>query len=160
MGFSVFVVLKLLDFRNVIARMLGLDANSLAVADYEIISRIERIISSFNETVVPVHIQPLAVQPLHVQQVNARIPVSTSYSTTQELYSTSSSSNSSSHMHASSSSPSRREFHVHSHSASGGCGGGARSPSPHRNYHYQEVQTKTRSRSKSPRKVTIDPNSY
>jgi hypothetical protein len=35
---------QLQDLRHVIARMLGLNADSLAVPDYEIISRIERLV--------------------------------------------------------------------------------------------------------------------
>uniref|UniRef100_A0A8W8I947 Coiled-coil domain-containing protein 170 n=3 Tax=Magallana gigas TaxID=29159 RepID=A0A8W8I947_MAGGI len=37
---------QLLDFRNVVARMLGLDINTLAVPDYEIISRLEKLIQA------------------------------------------------------------------------------------------------------------------
>ncbi|XP_076463456.1 coiled-coil domain-containing protein 170-like [Babylonia areolata] len=37
---------QLLDFRGVIARMLGLDVNTLAVPDYEIISRLETLIKA------------------------------------------------------------------------------------------------------------------
>lgn len=36
----------LIDFRNVVARMLGLDINTLAVPDYEIISRLEKLIQA------------------------------------------------------------------------------------------------------------------
>ncbi|XP_064602879.1 coiled-coil domain-containing protein 170-like isoform X2 [Liolophura sinensis] len=36
----------LLDFRNVVARMLGLDINTLAIPDYEIISRLESLIQA------------------------------------------------------------------------------------------------------------------
>ena len=39
-----FSVLQLLDLRQVLARMLGLDVNTLAVPDYEIISRLEKLI--------------------------------------------------------------------------------------------------------------------
>ena len=35
---------QLLDLRQVMARMLGLDVNSLAVPDYEIIARLEKLI--------------------------------------------------------------------------------------------------------------------
>ena len=41
-----FNYLQLLDFRNVVARMLGLDINTLAVPDYEIISRLEKLIQA------------------------------------------------------------------------------------------------------------------
>ena len=37
-------VFQLLDLRQVIARMLGLDVNSLAVPDYEIIARLEKLV--------------------------------------------------------------------------------------------------------------------
>jgi hypothetical protein len=36
----------LIDFRHVVARMLGLDINTLAIPDYEIISRLEKLISA------------------------------------------------------------------------------------------------------------------
>lgn len=145
-----------MDFRNVVARMLGLDASTLAVADYEIIARIERIISSFNEGVLPVHIQPvhpIQFQPLHLQ--NTRLTSAMPYSaTTQDMiYSSSTSSTSQSgteHQHNyRSHSPSHRHYHSHSVHVEE-----ARSGSPSRGQ-------KSRSRSKSPRKVvTIDPNSY
>lgn len=49
---------QLLDFRCVVARMLGLDVNTLAVADYEIIARIERVVNAFNATgILPVTVQ-------------------------------------------------------------------------------------------------------
>lgn len=38
------MLLQLLDLRQVIARMLGLDINTLAVPDYEIIARLEKLI--------------------------------------------------------------------------------------------------------------------
>ena len=37
------IIFQLLDLRQVIARMLGLDVNQLAVPDYEIISRLEKL---------------------------------------------------------------------------------------------------------------------
>jgi hypothetical protein len=39
---------QLVDFRNVVARMLGLDINTLAVPDYEIISRLEKLIQGYH----------------------------------------------------------------------------------------------------------------
>ena len=39
-------LLQLIDFRLVVARMLGLDMNTLAVPDYEIISRLEKLINA------------------------------------------------------------------------------------------------------------------
>lgn len=132
---------QLLDFRTVVARMLGLDASSLAVADYEIISRIERIISSFNEGIVPIHIQPLPAN-LNSYQPNYNQGHSS------EFYSSSSSNERSS--------PTRRHHHAHSHSSHHSY---ERSESPSK-HHYHHHSSQTRHRSKSPRKVTIDPNSY
>ncbi|CAF0745813.1 unnamed protein product [Brachionus calyciflorus] len=139
---------QLLDFRNVVARMLGLDASSLAVADYEIISRIERIISSFNEGIVPVHIQPLPVN------LNSYTASSSNYN---QVYSNEYSSSTSSNERCSS--PTRRHHHSHSHASHHSRD---RSPSPTRHYHHHHTSSssQTRHRSKSPRKVTIDPNSY
>lgn len=153
--------LKLLDFRTVIARMLGLDANSLAVADYEIISRIERVISSFNEGIVPVHIQPLPA--VHLQQTASSCSHSAgAYNQilSTDMYSSTSSSNNEQHR----SSPTKRHHHSHSHTHHVH----ERSPSPQRQYHHHHhhsrIESSTESRqvhrSKSPRKVTIDPNSY
>ena len=51
-----FILFKLIDFRSVIARMLSLDVNSLAVADYEIIARIEKIVTAFNGGFLPVQL--------------------------------------------------------------------------------------------------------
>lgn len=39
-----FCYLQLVDFREVVARMLGLNVTSLAIPDYEIISRLEKFI--------------------------------------------------------------------------------------------------------------------
>lgn len=128
--------------------MLGLDANNLAVADYEIIARIERIIASFNGNVIPVQFQPVV-----------RIP--SPPAKCQDNYSSTSSSTS----------PTRRHYHTHSHSHSSLQQREA-SPSPHHHsassanvshqhhYHESSSSSTTRARSKSPRKVTIDPNSY
>ncbi|GAB1599965.1 coiled-coil domain-containing protein 170-like [Argonauta hians] len=44
---------QLLDFRNVIGRMLGLDLSSLAIPDYEIISRLEKLIQAHHLVAVP-----------------------------------------------------------------------------------------------------------
>nr|KAG5702123.1 hypothetical protein BaRGS_010389 [Batillaria attramentaria] len=41
---------QLLDFRNVVARMLGLDVNTLAIPDYEIITRLEKLIKAHHTT--------------------------------------------------------------------------------------------------------------
>ncbi|XP_041353054.1 coiled-coil domain-containing protein 170-like [Gigantopelta aegis] len=42
---------QLVDFRNVVSRMLGLDMNTLAVPDYEIISRLEKLIGAHHAQV-------------------------------------------------------------------------------------------------------------
>lgn len=152
---------QLLDFRNVIARMLGLDVSTLAVADYEIIARIERIIGSFNEGVMPVHIQPVLTQQ---QLIGVRMPATTTYTTVggggEYTYSSSSSSSEQQHR---SQSPARHYHHSHSVTrvvdAADSSHHHHRSPSPSRRHHHGD--SATRSRSKSPRKVvTIDPNSY
>ena len=146
---------QLLDFRSVVARMLGLDVTSLAVADYEIIARIERIITAFNNSSV--------VLPVQVNHV--RVPTPTHYvnNTTTDLSSSSSSSNlvnTIQYESTSSSSPSRRHHHSHSHSHHHH----ERSASPsrhHHHHHHHNDGSASRARSKSPRKqVTIDPNSY
>lgn len=41
---------QLLDFRGVVSRMLGLDVNMLAVPDYEIITRLEKLIKAHHTT--------------------------------------------------------------------------------------------------------------
>ncbi|XP_059161028.1 coiled-coil domain-containing protein 170-like [Physella acuta] len=41
---------QLIDFRTVVARMLGLDINTLAVPDYEIITRLEKLIQAHHTT--------------------------------------------------------------------------------------------------------------
>jgi hypothetical protein len=147
---------QLLDFRSVVARMLGLDVTSLAVADYEIIARIERIITAFNNSSV--------VLPVQVNHV--RVPTPTHYvNTTTDLSSSSSSSNilNTVQYESTSSSPSRRHHHSHSHSHSHHHHERSASPSRHHHHHHHHNSdgSVTRARSKSPRKqVTIDPNSY
>lgn len=42
--------LQLVDFRTVVARMLGLEIETLAVPDYEIISRLEKLIQAHHTT--------------------------------------------------------------------------------------------------------------
>lgn len=161
---------QLLDFRSVIARMLGLDATTLAVADYEIIARIERIITAFNNSSV--------VLPVQVNQVRIPTPTNATASyaynsshTTADFLSSSSSSNLNhkNYDSTSSSSPSRRIHHSHSHSHSSHDhhhhAQRERSLSPssrhHHHHHHHNDGSQSRARSKSPRKqVTIDPNSY
>ncbi|KAL8608648.1 hypothetical protein ACOMHN_002877 [Nucella lapillus] len=43
---------QLLDFRGVVARMLGLDMNSLAVPDYDIITRLEKLIHAHHTSAI------------------------------------------------------------------------------------------------------------
>ncbi len=126
---------QLMDFRSVVARMLGLDANNLAIADYEIIARIERIIATFNGVVLPVQIQP-----------SVRIP-----------------SPSSQHHHHHQ--QQQQQHHHHHHQSSSATSSSSASPTRTSNHHHHHSNHRERSpspsrRSKSPRKVTIDPNSY
>lgn len=152
---------QLMDFRNVVARMLGLDVNALAVADYEIIARIERIITAYNGGVLPVQLHQVSSIPATSTQ-------------NYELYTTSSTSGSDS--------PTRRHHHSHSHYSATSNNSRDRSVSPQRTHsHHQHSHNhghshsnhshhshshnhnheSHRHRSKSPRKnVTIDPNSY
>ncbi len=136
-----------MDFRNVVAKMLGLDVNTLAVADYEIIARIERIISAFNTTgILPVNIQRVQTPTLPAHGPNSNM--------NYEFISSQYDSNSSSH-----------------HGNHYG-GGRERSASPHRGHHHHTHHSHSNShhghqnghghRSKSPRKAVtiIDPNSY
>ncbi|XP_070577183.1 coiled-coil domain-containing protein 170-like isoform X4 [Ptychodera flava] len=46
---------QLVDFRQVIARMLGLDVNSLAVPDYEVIARLEKVIQAHHSHTLTSH---------------------------------------------------------------------------------------------------------
>jgi hypothetical protein len=161
--------IKLLDFRSVVARMLGLDSATLAVADYEIIARIERIITAFNNSSV--------VLPVQVNQVRIPTPpithTTTHYATynsanAAETLSSSSSSNLITNFESSSSSSPTRRHHHHSHSHHHHAHSRERSVSPSRGHHHHhhhhhgnEASAQSRARSKSPRKqVTIDPNSY
>jgi len=118
--------------------MLGLDINTLAVADYEIIARIERIISAFNTTgVLPVNIQRVQTptMPVHGPNMNYEFissqyePVPPAHSCTRER------------------SPSPRRIHHHHHN--------------HQNLHHGHQNGHVH-RSKSPTKnvTIIDPNSY
>jgi hypothetical protein len=154
--------------------MLGLDVNSLAVADYEIISRMERIITSFNEglmtttttTCVPTAAATPSFQPMCIQ------PLPYDYSLVSSSTSAENNNNNSHYHHKShhkehhhSSSGSLRHSHSHQdihHSAH------RHSQSPHRVVHVSrtivdsgsESPSVGRTRSKSPRKVTIDPKAY
>lgn len=150
--------IKLLDFRCVISKMLGLDVNSLAVADYEIISRLERIISSFNEGMVPIQAVPTATtfQAVHLNPI---------YDYSSSTSATSGSEQKHHHHHH------HHKNHHHAHSHQDLTASHMYTPvSPASHHHHQHVHhasrtdssspVVTRSRSKSPRKVTIDPNSY
>ena len=114
--------------------MLGLDISTLAVPDYEIIARIERLIATVNGTLL----QAQQTVPINVLPVNAA----------DYLYSSSSSILAD----PTSTSPTRRRHHHHHHRD--------RSPSPQKHHHHHSTASPRRNRSKSPRKVTIDPNSY
>ncbi|KAK3698829.1 hypothetical protein QZH41_016033 [Actinostola sp. cb2023] len=46
---------QLLDFRQVLARLLGLDINALSVPDYEIISRLERLVQAHHAHSITTH---------------------------------------------------------------------------------------------------------
>lgn len=145
---------KLLDFRNVVAKMLGLDVNTLAVADYEIIARIERVISTFNAT---------GILPVNVQRVQTPTPPQGS-NINYEFLSSQYDSNSS--IEPRQMSPTRRHHHVHHMREQSG------SPLRHihhnHNGHHNHINhnhvndAHARHRSKSPRKnvTIIDPNSY
>ena len=47
--------MQLLDFRQVLAKLLGLDVNNLAVPDFEIISRLERMVQAHHAHAVTTH---------------------------------------------------------------------------------------------------------
>ena len=134
---------QLTDFRCVVARMLGLDTTNLAVADYEIIARIERIIASFNGVVLPVQVQSVVRIPTPTASISNHHQQTTCVK--EDYSSTSSSASPSRHYHhrQRSPSPSRRSQHHHHH-------------------HHDSTSSSsvTRTRSNSPRKVTIVPNSY
>ena len=49
------VLFQLLDFRQVLARLLGLDINALSVPDYEIISRLERLVQAHHAHSITTH---------------------------------------------------------------------------------------------------------
>lgn len=139
---------QLLDFRSVVARMLGLDLNTLAVADYEIIARIERIVNAFNAS---------GILPVNVQRVVTPTPPSTSSNYNYEFLSSQFDSNSS----ARPVSPGKHQHrHHHAHSANS-------QQQHHQHQHHQHQQHVHsqhvhRHRSKSPTKsvTIIDPNSY
>lgn len=135
---------QLLDFRCVIARMLGLDANTLAVADYEIIARIERMVHAFNAT---------GILPVNVQRVQTPTPPQCS-NLNYEFISSQYDSNCSIDPRPLSPSKHHIPHYVREHSAS-----------PHRHHtahHNYQKHDSNRHRSKSPRKnvTIIDPNSY
>ncbi len=127
--------------------MLGLDVNTLAVADYEIIARIERIITAFNAS---------GILPVQMQHVNR---VATPQGTSSPNYEfISSQYDSSSSLENRPSSPNKKHHHHHHHQH---VITRERSISPHHNHHHHVHNSNNRHRSKSPRKnVTIDPNSY
>lgn len=123
--------------------MLGLDIASLAVPDYEIIARVERLIATVNGTLM--HASTAIPVPA--------VPAYTTIGSRDYVYSSSSSIIGDTNH---STSPSRRHHRRE------------RSPSPQKrqhssnsyHHHHHITASPTRNRSKSPRKVTIDPNSY
>ncbi|KAH9514836.1 hypothetical protein Btru_023757 [Bulinus truncatus] len=56
---------QLVDFRTVVARMLGLDINTLAVPDYEIITRLEKLIQAHHATTFTTLSLEDALQDVH-----------------------------------------------------------------------------------------------
>ncbi|XP_028398523.1 coiled-coil domain-containing protein 170-like [Dendronephthya gigantea] len=55
---------QLLDFRQVLAKLLGLDVNSLAVPDFEIISRLERLVQAHHAHTVTTHSLETSLQDM------------------------------------------------------------------------------------------------
>lgn len=54
---------QLLDFRSLVARMLGLDAKALSVPDYEITTRLEQLVAA---------VQPALAIPVSTHQIHTR----------------------------------------------------------------------------------------
>jgi G3E family GTPase len=131
----------LLDFRSAIARMVGLDHNSLTVADYEIIARIERIISSINSGVVVQTVANLSPQQemtiQQQQQHQHHHHQHRSVSPRRDI-------NHSHHNHHSHHSHHNHNSNEFMHSSEG----------------ISSTSSSSRCRSRSPKKVIIDPNSY
>lgn len=118
------------DFRDVISRMLGLDITNLAVPDYEIIARIERLISALNGTYIQTPVA-LPVNTMNIPYSHHQIQNKTDES--------------------------RSMHHHHHHRRSKER---SISPSKHTYHYHSESSSPSREKSKSPLKVTIDPNSY
>lgn len=55
---------QLLDFRQVLARLLGLDINTLSVPDYEIISRLERLVQAHHAHSITTHSLEASLQDM------------------------------------------------------------------------------------------------
>lgn len=62
--FFFFPFLQLLDFRQVLARLLGLDINTLSVPDYEIISRLERLVQAHHAHSITTHSLEASLQDM------------------------------------------------------------------------------------------------
>ena len=58
------VLFQLLDFRQVLARLLGLDINTLSVPDYEIISRLERLVQAHHAHSITTHSLEASLQDM------------------------------------------------------------------------------------------------
>jgi hypothetical protein len=117
--------------------MLGLDITNLAVPDYEIIARVERLISALNgtylQTPVALPVNTMNIPYSHHQMQSANEDLNNYNSESRNMH--------------------HRQHHRRSKERSV-------SPSKH-NYHYHsESSSPSREKSKSPLKVTIDPNSY
>lgn len=66
--------MQLADFREVVSQMLGLDIASLALPDYEIITRLEGLIHSHHHHYFPcIFLQDVAKAPGEHSQRNMRL---------------------------------------------------------------------------------------
>ena len=61
---SSLISFQLLDFRQVLARLLGLDINTLSVPDYEIISRLERLVQAHHAHSITTHSLEASLQDM------------------------------------------------------------------------------------------------
>ena len=59
-----FIYFQLLDFRQVLARLLGLDVETLSVPDYEIISRLERLVQAHHAHSITTHSLETSLQDM------------------------------------------------------------------------------------------------
>ena len=75
MQYTILCVFQLLDLRQVIARMLGLDVNSLAVPDFEIISRLEKLVEAQRE--MALELRPTAAGRGYLGEAQRRMKMRT-----------------------------------------------------------------------------------